>query len=524
MAARVSSEATTCACLTASTVGRMNTLLDRTPVIVGVGEIRQRSKDPAVALEPLALMEAALRAAADDAGAPLLASIDSLDVIQEFSWPYVDAPAQLSQRLGIRPARQVYGPVGGETPVHGIHEAALRIRRGESTVAAVVGAEAQYAASAAQKSGVALPWSPRDPDPRLVRGVDYLHPAAVQLGVASPTAVYPFYENAVQAAWGQTPAQGMQESGQLWARCSEVAAANPCAWQQQALSADEITTPSAANRLVAWPYTLRMVANPMVNQGAAILLTSVGHARQLGIPAEHLVYVWCGAAAKEPDDYLQRDQYVRVHAQEAVLEQILSQVGDVGAFDSVELYSCFPVVPKMARRTLALRSDATMTCTGGLSFFGAPLNNYMGHAAAAMVRATRGRQDALGLLYGQGGYMTKHHAIVLASYPGASSRLADDYSVQREADARRGAVPPLAMDYAGAATVETHTVLYQRDGCVLHGVVVARTPTGERLLARVDAADRDSLALLVDLNHSPIGRAGQVTRAADGLARWSVAA
>ena len=43
------------------------------------------------------------------------------------------------------------------------------------------------------------------------------------------------------------------------------------------------------------------------------------------------MYVWCGAAAKEPDDYLQRDQYVRVHAQEAVLEQILSQVGDVGA-------------------------------------------------------------------------------------------------------------------------------------------------------------------------------------------------
>jgi hypothetical protein len=341
--------------------------------------------------------------------------------------------------------------------------------------------------------------------------------------VASPTSVYPFYENAVQAAWGQTPAQGAEESGRLWARCSEVAAANPYAWQQEALSADEITTPSTGNRLVAWPYTVRMVANPMVNQGAATLLTSLGHARQLGIPAEHLVYVWCGAAAKEPDDYLLRDQYVRGHAQEAVLERILSQVGDVGVFDQVELYSCFPVVPKMARRTLALRPDATMTCAGGLSFFGAPLNNYMNHAAAAMARATRGRQDALGLLYGQGGYMTKHHAIVLASQPSASSRLSDDYSVQDDADARRGPVPALAMDHVGPATVETHTVLYQRDGTVLHGVVIGRTPAGGRLLARVEASDTDGVAALVDPLHSPIGRTGRVSRADDGLPRWTFA-
>ena len=37
---------------------------------------------------------------------------------------------------------------------------------------------------------------------------------------------------------------------------------------------DEITTPSPANRLIAWPYTKLMVANPTVNMGAAVLLTS----------------------------------------------------------------------------------------------------------------------------------------------------------------------------------------------------------------------------------------------------------
>ena len=499
----------------------MNTWLDNAPVIVGVGEITQRTKDPAQAMEPLALMAAALRAADLDAGGSVLALVDSLDVVQEFSWPYADAPRQLNNLMGMNARRRTYGPVGGETPVHFIHEAALRIWRGESNVAAVVGAEAQYAATAAQRQGFALPWSPRDDAVKLVRGADYLHPTAVKLGVASPASVYPFYENATQVAWGQSPAQGRAEAGQLWERCSAVAASNPHAWQRDSLSADAIVNTGDGNRMVAWPYTKRMVANPLVNQGAGVLLTSRSQARQLGIAEERLTYVWCGAAAHEPADYLFRDKYTSAPAQEAVLERILQQVGDLGAFDQLELYSCFPVVPKMARRTLALQADASMTCAGGLSFFGAPLNNYMSHAAAAMVRALRGRQDARGLLYGQGGYLTKHHAVVLGSYPSAAIRLSDDYSVQAAADARRGPVPPLAMDHAGPAAIETHTVLYRKDGSPQHGVVIARTPAGGRLLAKVEADDSSGIATLVDLQRSPIGRNGHVSHGVDGLPVWS---
>jgi acetyl-CoA C-acetyltransferase len=500
----------------------MNTVRDRTPVIVGVGEITQRTRSAPEALEPLALMEAALCAADLDAGAPLLARLDSLDVIQELSWPYVDAPWQLSQRLGISPARRVYGAVGGDTPVHAIHEAALRIWRGETTVAAVVGAEALYTVAAARKQGIALPWSARDPAARLVRGTDGLHPTAIQLGVASPATVYPFYENAAQALWGQTPVQGLAEAGRLWAGCSSVAASNPHAWQREVWECEAIIVPSAANRLFAWPYTVRMVANPLVNQAAAVLLTSREQARLVGIPEERLVHVWCGAAAQEPAEYLHRDQYSRVHAQEAVLERILQQVGEFGRFDQLELYSCSPVVPKMARRTLALPETAAVTCAGGMCFFGAPLNNYMTHAAAAMVRALRGRQDAHGLLYSQGGCLTKHHAIVLGSFAPEAALLADDYSVQQVADSRRGPTPPLAMDYIGPATLETHTVLYRKDGSVQHGVVIARTPAGGRLLAKVDCGDQAGIAVLTDLHRSPIGNAGIVSRDADGLPSWGL--
>jgi acetyl-CoA acetyltransferase len=498
----------------------MSMTSERTPVIVGVGEISQRTKDPAQALEPLALMEAALRAAQEDAGCKLLPMLDSLDVVSEYSWPYPDAPGQLSRRLGIAPARRVYGEFGGESPVRFIHEAALRIRRGESQMAAVVGAEANYAVAAATKQGAALPWSPRDPHAKLIRGADYLHPLAVKLGVATPATVYPFYENATQAAWGQTPRQALEESGRIWARCSAIAATNPHAWQREPLRAEQITTPTQGNRLVAWPYTVRMVANPLVNQGAAVVVTSLGVARRLGIAEDRLVHVWCGAAAYEETEYLLRDRYDRSPAQEAVLERVLEQVGGIGGFQLTELYSCFPVVPKMARRTLALPADATLTACGGLSFFGAPLNNYMTHAAAALVRGLRARPQGLALLYGQGGYVTKHHAIVLAPQAPQRDLLDDDYSVQQVAEARRGAVPPLELDHAGPATLETHTVIYARDGAPSHGVVIARTPGGGRLLARVDPEQGDSLAVLTDLDRTAVGRDGVVSRSDDGIPHW----
>ncbi len=496
---------------------------ERTPVIVGVGETTHRTKDPAESLEPIALMERALRAAERDAGASLLAAIDSLDIVCEVSWPYEDASGLLTGRIGAAPARALLGEVGGESPVRFIHEAALRIARGESQVGAVVGAEANYSVVAAEKAGATLPWSPKDPNPRIERAKHWSLPLALQHGVFAPTTVYPLYENATLAAWGQTPREALAESGLIWSRFSEVAAGNPYAWSRDPFTAEQITTPSERNRLIAWPYTLRMVANPQVNQGAAVIVTSLARALELGIPRERLAYVWCGAAAKEPRQYLERDQYVCSHAQDAVFDSVLEQVGGIERFDLIELYSCFPVVPKLARRTLGLPATAQLSCTGGLSFFGAPLNNYMTHATAGLVRGLRERPGKLGLLYGQGELVTKHHAIVLASQPPKRDLLTPEYSVQAIADGRRGAVPELVLDYAGAASLETFTIVYRRDGMPEFGAVIARTPQGTRLMARVDASDAATLGVLTDLDRSPIGSVGRVTAGADGLLRWKAA-
>src|SRR3954465_1204535 len=467
---------------------------DRIPVIVGVGEIVDRPNDIAAGLEPLTLLEEALKRAEADSGAKLLGDIQSLDVVSFLSWRYRDPEKQLAARIGAKPAHCYYGPVGGESPIRYIHEAAKRIARGECSVAAVCGAEAQSTATKAERGGITLPWTPFASDveePK--RGAVFQKPMAVKLGVFRPITVYPLYESATSAHWGQTPREALAESGQLWSTYARVASENENSWMKKRFAPEEITTPTPENRLIAWPYTKLMVANPTVNMGAAILMTSLAKARAAGVPEDRLIYPWGGASAEEPRDYLERDQFFESHPQNAVLKAVMDLVeGDGKQFDAVELYSCFPCVPKMARRTLGRGADVKPTVTGGLTFFGAPLNTYMTHAACAMVRKLRDG-GKLGLLYGQGGFVTKHHALVL-SREAPKQAVAQDTSVQAEADRNRGKVPDFVDTASGKGKVESFTVIYGGKGDVEHGVVMLRTANGDRTLGRVPASDAATLA------------------------------
>jgi acetyl-CoA C-acetyltransferase len=495
---------------------------DRVPVIVGVGEITDRPADLKSGLEPLALLEEALKRAEANSGGKLLGDIQSLDIVNFLSWRYREPEKLLSDRLGITPRHAYYGPVGGESPIRYLHEAAQRIARGECSVAAVCGAEAQSTATKAERAKVDLPWTPFAHDveePK--RGAAFQKPMAVKLGVFRPITVYPFYEAASSAHWGQTPRQAMAESGGLWSTYSKVAAQNPNAWLKRSFTSDEITTPTPDNRLIAWPYNKLMVANPTVNMGGAVLLTSLAKAKAAGIAEDRLVHIWGGASAEEPRNYLIRDQFFESHAQNAVLKGVMAFAGGDGkAFDAIELYSCFPCVPKMARRTLGLGPDVQPTVTGGLTFFGAPLNTYMTHAACAMVRKLRAGAK-LGLLYGQGGFVTKHHGLVL-SMQAPSQALAQDFSVQAEADSQRGAAPEFVTQADGKGKVESFTVLYSRGGEVEHGVVMLRTSDDKRTLGRVPAGDNKTLAHLLDMDRTSVGSLGDIVTAEDGMLEWRV--
>jgi acetyl-CoA C-acetyltransferase len=174
----------------------------------------------------------------------------------------------------------------------------------------------------------------------------------------------------------------------------------------------------------------------------------------------------------------------------------------------------------MARRTLGLGADVQPTVTGGLTFFGAPLNTYMTHAACAMVRRVRSGAK-LGLLYGQGGFVTKHHGLVV-SREAPREAIKQDTSVQAVADRAKRAVPEFIDQASGKGKVEAFTVIYRGNGEVEHGVVMLRTEDGRRTLGRVAANDETSLAHLRNMERTPVGSVGEITMAEDGAPVWRV--
>lgn len=120
-----------------------------TPIAVGVGDAINRSTKPEDAIEPLNLMLQAIDTAIKDTGlAPSAAptfqsSIDSIDVVRSWTWPYSDLPGLLSDRLGISPKRKHYHPYNsGSTPGLFFDEAARRISLGENKVTLLIGGEA----------------------------------------------------------------------------------------------------------------------------------------------------------------------------------------------------------------------------------------------------------------------------------------------------------------------------------------------------------------------------------------------
>ncbi len=495
---------------------------ERIPVIIGVGQVNDRPADPDDGLDSLGLMVAALKVAADDAEL-MLADLDSLerrvDQISFHSMGKLCEP--LAAAIGANPAINYQSAAPhGDTPVRLLNEAANRIGAGEIKLAAIVGGEAlRTAAGRAAKAA-----SGEDKSYNAIRKVATRREPnyAQQHGLAAPVDVYPLYENATRTAWGQSLTDAQAESAAIWSRFSQVAAANDGAWIRKPATPEDILTVDERNRPLAFPYSKLMVANSSVNQGAGFIVASLAEAWRRGIPEDRLIYVGMGAAAKEPASILHRDRYDGSVSMETSIRRTLAlNAMTVDDFDHVELYSCFPCVPKMARRTLDWPVDRPATVFGGLTFGGGPIANYMSHAIVSMVDKLRS-EGRTGFLFANGGFATDNHCIILSKAPIAATSFPQDFDYQAEAEAARGPVPDLVEDYAGPATIESYTVFYGRDGSANAGVVVARTPDDRRTLAHVDVRDAAMLAFLTDGTAEPVGTAGQVVALDQGFG-WRTA-
>lgn len=104
----------------------------RTPVLVGYGQVNQHDEVPTV--EPIDLMAAAARAAADPR---VLQAVDSVRVVNILSWRYRDPGRLLAQQIHADDAATRYTGVGGNVPQTLVNKACLDIQSGRADLVPV---------------------------------------------------------------------------------------------------------------------------------------------------------------------------------------------------------------------------------------------------------------------------------------------------------------------------------------------------------------------------------------------------
>ena len=487
----------------------MTTPRDNDPILVGVGQETFRDQEPEHALEPVEMMAVAARKAEEDAETKgLLARVDSVRVVNVLSWRYSDAAGLLAEQVGASPREKLYTTMGGNTPQWLVNETAAAIANGEVGVALLAGAEALDTLRRARKADVTPSWTTPGKSPPMIgerRGG--IRDVEVQHGAALPISVYPLFENAIRVATGLSAEEHQQQLGELCASFARIAGDNPYAWFRDSKSGDVIANVSDTNRLVGSPYTKYMNAMMDVDQAAAVIMTSVGEARRLGIPESRWVYFLGGAEAADHWFVTDRVNYSTSPAIELAGRRSLELAGvTIDQIDHFDLYSCFPSAVQIGRDMLGIPEDRPLTVTGGLAYAGGPGNNYTMHAIVNMVERLREQPGSKGLVTALGWYITKHAVGVYGTVPSENGwRRPDAEADQREIDAAPH--PQLAERPDGPATIETYTVVHGRDGEPDYAIVIGRLENGDRFIANT-AQDRSLLETMVETEM--IGVAGKV--------------
>jgi acetyl-CoA C-acetyltransferase len=475
--------------------------MDMTPVIIGVGEASERIGEPGYgALSPVNLAGRAAAAALDDAlsVAALAPHIDVIATVRQFetSGPKVVAPfgradnfpRAVGRRIGADPARAVLEPVGGQGPQHLINEFANLIGRGEAKMVLLAGAEAISTQRQLIAKGETPDWSEAIGGQIEDRGFGETL-AGSELprhGARTPISLYALFENARRARLGRSRADYALEMGRLFAPFTKVAADNPHAMARTVLSAEDLASVTGDNRLTSDPFPRRLVARDQTNQAAAVLMTSVGQARALGVPEAKFVYLLGGADVRERPPMERADLSASPAAVKAV-EKALDVAGlELGDIDLFDFYSCFPIAVFNVRDGLGIGPDdpRPLTVTGGLPYFGGAGNNYSMHAVAAMVRRLRAAPSTRGLVAANGGFLSKYSVGVYSAAPAPWNGF-DSAALQAEVDAWPA---PGTAPGEGAGVVDTYTIDYARGAPV--GIVVGRLADGgARFVARTDPDD-----------------------------------
>ena len=504
---------------------------DSMPILIGGGQFTQKEFSIEDAHPPLGIAAEASKQAILDAGIgdKLADHIDTIVSIRifpdSFNRPRLQVPfgraenppRAVAERIGADPAIAIYGNVGGNTPQKYVNEMAERIANKEIDMALIAGSEAIRTAQTAMRNGVTLDWQEEHAGSLEDRGLGeaLFTPHEFAHGIGVPIQTYPLFENALRYHKGLSIKKHMEGLGLLFENFSRIAESNPYSFYGTPRSAHELSTVTAENRWISFPYPKWMNAMDSVNQGAAVIMTSVKKAKDLGIDPAKWIFLHGCAEANEKINVTERVNYhsspaIRVNAQKA-LDMAGLKLQDINYFD---FYSCFPSAVQVACEELGLEYDDPrgLTVTGGLPFFGGPGNNYSMHAIATMLPMLRANPTHYALVTANGGYLSKHATGIYSAVP-VAGRWERENPSKYQSEINRMKSPVFIEEPNGVGTVETYTICHKK-GVPERGIVIGRIEgTDTRFLANTP---NDANLFKKMMEEEQVGRKGTVC-STDGI-------
>ncbi len=481
---------------------------DMTPILIGAGQaVEPVPADLSKAASHADMAGRAAKSALADAGIAA-AHIDVVACVRTFSdsspayaCPFGGPdkfPLAVASRIGAAPKLAIYDVLGGQSPQALVGEFAQELIAGRADVVVIAGGEALANMRAAQRSGADLDWSEEHEgewkDRGLFSGSMIVSQTELAHGLMDAMSYYGFIETARRIKAGRTVAEHRKHMAELIAPFSAVAAHNPYSMFDETYSAEAIAKETPDNRALISPFLKSMVAKDGVNQGAAIVMTTVGRARELGVPETQWVYLR-GHAEGQEKLMLDRTELGRSVAMDVIIEVALSAANVAPQqIEHADIYSCFPCVVDQAATALD-RKGKPMTLTGGLPFFGGPGNNYTLHGICEVVEACRKAPGGLGLAHGNGGWMSKQAVGIYSTEAAEGDVFADRDLIATRIEGQSS--PGQVEQVSGDAVIETYIVNHKR-GVPVSAVVIGQAKTGERFYARLQDMTTDQLSAMAD--------------------------
>ena len=504
---------------------------DNTPILIGAGMTVHKEKDLDKVKSPLAVLSEAAQNALADAGTP----IDAFDTVAGIRFAtdspegrgipygrYKNIGLSVAKQLGMNPSQALMASTGGNTPQMMINLLAERITNGDVGTALLVGGEALGTIMRAIGGGADFSQTPgwNDDDDSIREDIGVEKPGCLPVerrhGLHFPVNYYPIFENALRHHLGRDVETHLQKLGALMQPFTEVAAQNPYSWFPVARTAEEIATVNDTNRWVGYPYPKYMNSVIRVDQAAAVVLTSVGKAREMGIDESKWVYLHGCAEANDIWNPIERPELYRSHAMKGMAELALDMAGwTVADIDYFDLYSCFPVAVEVACREMNISEDdpRPLTVTGGLPYFGGAGNAYTLLSVATMAHKLRANPGSKGFCNGNGWFLTKHSLGLYSTTPFEGDWKREAPSVLQ---GKIDAVDKMVVDETpdGAGIIESYTVAHVA-GRDPEGILIGRmSETGHRFCAHM-APENGHVERL--MNEDGIGLKGTLSSNENGI-------